>query len=184
MTPPRLSRKTPLKPDTDHDFPPEGEVRECRRCGSRWDTRYYDSPPPWPCTGLKQTPLSQVSDRREEKRRARGVRGPLQTFVNGKPCRITGDPGDPAHIRCVGAGYGDWIWDEESGRWRGNVAPLRHDLHREYDGQVGGGAKRQFELRYSVDLEHEGHRWGSLFAEEHGIDLESEEHPYEQVGWS
>lgn len=200
-----LSRSTPLRrktrlgygdpPTCDferaEDGHPAGGTRYvCPSCEVPWFVYGAGSPPEdRPCPQMRQTGGPKpVSDRRDEKRRVRGVRGPLQAFVRRRRCEVPGCQlqGEPAHYRTVSAGHGDWeqVGDPETGvHWIGRIGPLCPGHHRKYDGEVGGGSGEAFEKRHGIDFERICAEWGGRFADAHDLDLTAREHPYEQMGW-
>lgn len=174
--------------------PPEPYPVECLDCGFRLPSG--DKPRPL-CPGPpeergggldrssrleRSSRLPPVSDRRDEKRKARGVRGPLCDWVRGSSCCVPscGTPGaDPAHVRSVNAGHGDFV--RRDGAWDGNVVPLCRRHHRQFDGSVGGGSGERFERRVDVDLQNLARSLGLDWMRRHRVDPGSELHPYEQA---
>lgn len=177
------------------DGHPAGGTRYvCPACERPWFVYGPGDPPDdRPCPQMKVSGgPSPVSDRREERRRRRGIRGPLCRFVYGVPCQVAtcAGPSDPAHYRSVGSGRADWInvggsrAEGGGARWVGNVVNLCRPHHRRFDGEVGGGSGNAFEERHDVDLEARAEEIGEAFAERYDVDLGSDEHPYQQIGWS
>lgn len=163
-----------------------GGYRECGACGRvvpPGATPFPDCPGPKDerselGRGSGPTP---ISDRRDEKRERRGVYGPLCDATRGMECLVDGchQPSDPAHVRSVGAGFGDFIWTGD--RWRSNVANLCRSHHREYDGDVGGGSGTAFERKYGVDVGRWADTNGAAWMASKGLDPSARMHPYEQL---
>jgi hypothetical protein len=93
------------------------------------------------------------------------------------PCLVCGAAGDPAHVRGVGAGWGDFHWGPDH-VWEGRIAPLCRLHHRMYDryefDRESVGMSR---LEVYAAADEIGRRW--MTAE--GIDRSSGLHPYEQM---
>ena len=170
--------------DEDADTPPGVRRFRCAGCRRPWTVHGPGEPPgDLPCNRLKQSRLASVSERREERLDRIGARGPLCDHVGGLTCLVPGcsEGSDPAHVRAVGKGYGDFVWDEDEGSWVGNVADLCRFHHDYYDGRlVGRAGGRNFEMRFRVDVAAWAREIGNRWMEFHGVDPTSRVPPYEQ----
>ena len=174
----------------EHDFVEKpGGFRECRHCPKTLSPG-EDALPLWPGPRDERSELERgsapdpVSDRRDEKRRSRAVRGPLCDAVRGVPCAVPDCDfaSDPAHVRSVGAGFGDFIRVDADGRWYGNVVNLCRPHHRFLDGEIGGGGSPEaFYDEFGIDVHVGAVAIGDAWMEHHGLDPESPIHPYRQL---
>jgi hypothetical protein len=142
-----LRRGKPLQSDDRHrwrahvEAPERADARVCERCGRLF---FGSDPPERGCPGLRarapltaRTPLRGVSPRRDAKRAARGVRGPLCARAREQRlCHACGyhAPGGchAHHVRRVGAGWADRLPDGT-----GNVAPLCGRCHQRCHDEPG-----------------------------------------------
>lgn len=179
---PSLRGGSKLERNREHDFPEDPPVDHpmtCARCHFTLPAGEEGKPF---CRVMKPGRPSPVSDRREEKKEKRGIYGPLCHRVRGWFCRVPGctDQSDPAHVRGVGPGYGDFL--RIDGRWVGNVVNLCRHHHRFLDGVVGGGGSPDaFMLEYGVDVRDGAREIGDDWMERNEIDPTDPLHPYAQL---
>lgn len=183
-----MKRSTPLTENTDHDWSKDGDGWwTCSGCdSSEWEP---DGEPDvgYACNSLSRSKgldrtggLPSISDRRDEKRVARGLDTDLEEWIEDQPCLLSGHPGHTCegdvvahHVRAK-AHHGDWrITNEADPRIVGNLVPLCS-----IGGHEGGPqsvhklGRRTFERTFGVDLEHAARSLGEQFPGEPPIEIQ------------